>query len=449
MIEEPARATPVAAEVDVLVVGGGTAGVTAALAAAQAGCRVLVLEELSLLGGTQTGALVTPMMRNHLGEEPLTRGLNEAILARTAELFPWPTKSPNDRLWFDPVALSMALDDLLAEPGVDVRFETRCSSALVRDGSMAGVVAESPGGRTAYLAKVVIDCTGDADVAVLAGAPYSEGDEEGRNQPMSLRFTLAGVMIDRAAEGFAARGVACEPPLLHVGFHEASTSPIADLVAQAEAEGTLERGDLGYFQFFSMLGRPGELAFNCPRLTGYRPTDVADRSRALRDGRRKVRRIAAFCRRHLPGFEESYLASVASMLGVRESRRILGDYVLTQEDVLSGARFGDGIARNNYPIDIHHTRGRGTTLKQLPDGEYHDIPYRCLLPQRVEQLLVAGRCLSATFEAQAAARIQANCRAMGEAAGTAAALALERGTTVRGLDTEELRARLRARGAEV
>jgi len=199
-----------------------------------------------------------------------------------------------------------------------------------------------------------------------------------------------------------------------------------------------------------MLGRPGELAFNCPRIAGLSATDPWDLSKAQTIGRQKIRRIAKFFKTAVRGFENSYIGTIAPMVGIRESRRIVGDYTLTEEDYLTEARFPDAVARNSYPIDIHSTKAKGgLVMKHLPPGHYHEIPYRCLLPVGLDNLLVAGRCLSATFAAQAAVRIQQNCRALGEAAGLAAALCLETNTMPRSIDTEELRKRLNAQGAQI
>lgn len=449
----PAQATalPVFDTCDVLVVGGGTAGSAAAITAARAGADTLVVEQHGCLGGTMTLALVTPMMSNHLDGQYLSRGLNIEILQRAAALDPPPTGNPEDARWFNPIALQFVLDDLLDEAGGRALFGTHLAEVLVEPGKpprVVGVVVENKSGRGQIRAKVTVDSTGDADVAALAGVPLQRGDEQGRNQPLSLRFHLANVDGERVAAFFRELGCAVgEPPLYSVGFHEATDSPLAELVAEAVAAGVLAPGDLGYFQFFGMLGRPGELAFNCPRLSGYRADDARDLSLAWRDGRRKVRRISTFCQRYLPGFEQAYLALIAPMLGIRESRRIVGEHVLSEDDWLACRKFDDGIARNRYPIDIHSPTGVGTTLRHMPEGEWHDIPFRCLIPVGIERLLVAGRCLSATFAAQASVRVEANCRAMGQAAGEAAAMVAASGGGVRGVDVAELRSRLIAAGA--
>ncbi len=445
---------PLAAECGVLVCGGGTAGVVAAIAAARAGADVLVVDQLGQLGGTQSAAWVTPMMPNKILTENLTHGLNDDILRRAAEYDPPPTDKSGDLLWFNPVTLTLVLDDLLAEAGGRVLYHTWISDAIVKNGALAGIVIENKSGRQRIQARVTIDCTGDADVAFRAGVPCVSGDpEEGRNQPMSLRFALAGVDQERAAAFLADElGMNCyaRPPLFEIGTGEAKNTPLGPLICAAVAEGVLAEDDLGYLQFFSMLGRPGELAFNCPRLAGLSATDAWDLSRAQTIGRQKIRRIARFFKTFVRGFEHSYIGTVAPMVGIRESRRIVGDYTLTEQDYLLEARFPDAVARNSYPIDIHSTKAKGgLIMKHLPPGHYHEIPYRCLLPVGVENLLVAGRCLSATFAAQAAVRIQQNCRALGEAAGLAAVLALEGGFPPRQVDTDELRRRLNAQGAQI
>ena len=445
---------PLAASCGVLVCGGGTAGVVAAIAAARAGADVLVVDQLGQLGGTQSAAWVTPMMPNKILTENLTHGLNDDILRRAAEYDPPPTDKTGDLLWFNPVTLALVLDDLLAEAGGRVLYHTFISDAIVEGGALTGIVIENKSGRQRIHARVTIDCTGDADVALRANVPCVAGDpEEGKNQPMSLRFALAGVDQERAAVFLADElGMNCyaRPPLFEIGTGEAKNTPLGPLICEAVAQGILAEDDLGYLQFFSMLGRPGELAFNCPRIAGLSATDAWDLSRAQTIGRQKIRRIARFFKTAVRGFEASYIGTIAPMVGVRESRRIFGDYTLTEEDYLTEARFPDAVARNSYPIDIHSTKAKGgLIMKHLPPGHYHEIPYRCLLPVGIENLLVAGRCLSASFAAQAAVRIQQNCRALGEAAGLAAVLALEQGVTPRRIDTDELRRRLNAQGAQI
>jgi len=449
-----ATALPLAATADILICGGGTAGIVAAIAAARRGVDVLIVEQMGLLGGTQSAAWVTPMMPNKILEENLTHGINDLIIHRAAKYDPPPTDKTGDLMWFNPVTLALVLDDLLAEAGGRVLFHTTISDTIVEGNIVGGIIIENKNGRQRIEAKILIDCTGDADVALRAGADVVEGDpDDGHNQPMSLRFALAGVDQERAMLFMADElGMACysRSPLFEIGTGEAKNTPLGPLIQQAIEENVLENDDLGYLQFFSMLGRPGELAFNCPRIAGLKSTDAWDLSKAQLIGRQKIRRIATFFKRYVKGFENSYIGTIAPMVGVRESRRIVGDYTLTEDDFFNEARFPDAVARNAYPIDIHSSKAKnGIVMKHLPKGHYHEIPYRCMLPRGLENLLVAGRCLSATFAAQAAVRIQQNCRALGEAAGVAAALCVETGCTPRAVDTDNLRKILNEQGAQI
>jgi hypothetical protein len=275
----------------------------------------------------------------------------------------------------------------------------------------------------------------------LAGAKIESGDAGGKNQPMTLRFTLGNVDTQAVADFFAEDARPNQPDFLSVGYAKAEESRIAPLVRKAVDDQSLHEDDLGYFQFFTVLGRPRELAFNCPRITGFDPEDPADVSKALAVGREKIFRIAEFCKKHLPGFGASYVSVIAPLIGIRESGRVVGDYILTEDDHQQCRKFPDAVAKNRYPIDIHLADG-GVELRKLPPNDYHEIPYRCLLPVGLQNVLVAGRCLSATFVAQSSVRIQPVCRALGEAAGAAAALSVRGGFGLRDLVYGDLRAEL-------
>lgn len=451
---------PIFRKVDVLVVGGGTAGAVAAIAAARAGVHTLVMEDLGFLGGTQTGALVTPQMPNLIHGEPLNGGIDLEIhrkMASKNESGSWKDGNPG---WFNPEALKFLLDDLVEEAGASFMFFTRFEDVCMEGEKIAGIVASMKSGRQIILADRIIDATGDGDVAFKAGVPFESGDSKNkRNQPFSVRFQLGAVDLESFASFLESLGPADvfrtplsgHVPLIHTAMVWGSGWPLEPLFKQAVEDGILLPSDGNYFQVFTMPGRPGEVAFNCPRISdnidGTNPVHLSD---AQRKGRKAIQRYVAFCRRYLPGFANAYLVLSAPMVGVRESRRILGEYYLTTEDVLSGKKFEDAIARSNYPIDIHRNPGEeGGGLIKLPQGSFYEIPYRCLVPQKVENLLIAGRCLSASFEAQGSVRIQSNCRAMGEAAGLAAALSIQANITPRKLDGKKLRKELILRGGRL
>ena len=433
---------------DVIVAGGGTAGACAAIAAARHGARTLVLEQHGFLGGSQSGALVVPIMSFSTGDEVLIRGLHEEIISRCEAHGPG-----QDGVWFDPETVKFVLEQMALEAGCELLYHTFTAEPILDGSALTGVYTWSKSGRRPFFARQLVDCSGDADVAFRAGVPCESGrPDDGMNQPASLRFILGNVDIQAVADFMVEKGGSPQSqPKVTFGFSRGleGESPLEQIVDQAEADGVFSPEEGGYVQAFSIPGRPGEMAFNCPRITHVNGARVEHLARCQVVGRQRIRRIIEFCRRYMRGFNAAYLAWTAPMVGIRETRRIVGEYVLTADDVLGARKFEDRIAKNAYPIDIHNPVGEGTTLHRLPPGEYHEIPYRCLVPLAIENLLVAGRCISATFEAQASIRVQANCRAFGEAAGSAAAMCADRGVAPRQLPADKLLETLRANGANV
>jgi hypothetical protein len=410
---------------DVIVCGGGTAGAAAGIKSARLGAKTLIIEAMSTLGGTQTMGWVTPMMPNYIDGSQLSKGINLEIQDAHRALSP-NSDFPNAQVWYNPSALGLALDRMAGEAGAECLFYGVVIDAETKGGRIDGlqIAVRGPNPVLHASADVFVDASGDATLARLAGAQIESGDETGRNQPMTLRFTLGNIDLSAVAQFFGEDANPNTPEFLSVGYAKAEESMVADRVKEAVADEVLNQDDLGYFQFFTVLGRPRELAFNCPRITGLDPKNPMDVSRALIVGREKIFRIWEFCRRWLPGFENSYVSVIAPLIGIRESGRIVGEYTLTAEDHQQCRKFPDSIAKNRYPIDIHLSDG-GVELRKLPPNDYHEIPYRCLLPVGLDNLLVAGRCVSASFVAQSSVRIQPVCRAMGEAAGAAAALAAQ------------------------
>ncbi|APB34518.1 fumarate reductase/succinate dehydrogenase flavoprotein domain-containing protein [Gloeomargarita lithophora Alchichica-D10] len=451
---------PELASVDILVVGGGTAGAVAGIAAGRTGYRTLVVEQLGCLGGTQTAALVTPMMPNQVDQVPLNGGIDGEINQRLNDLQESGVWKDGNRGWFNPESLKWLLEEMLLASGAELLYYSFFEDVIVSDQQVLGIVVTNKAGRGKILAQRTIDATGDGDVAYRAGVAFASGDPEtGVNQPFSVRFHLGNVDLARFAEFLGSLGrhdvlaqaEGSQVPLIHTAMVWERGWTLEPLFRQGVADGVLLPEDGEYFQVFTMAGRPGELAFNCPRISGQVDgTNPWHLTQAQILGRRAMRRYLAFCRRYLPGCENAYLVMGAPLVGVRESRRLVGEYVLTEADVLGARKFPDGIGRNNYPIDIHRpTKDQRPGLTRLPAGEYHEIPYRCLVPVGVEQLLVAGRCLSATFAAQGSVRVQSNCRAMGEAAAVAMGMSLTAQITPRRVDGVQLRQKLIAQGAKL
>jgi FAD dependent oxidoreductase len=307
-------------------------------------------------------------------------------------------------------------------------------------------------------AKSFIDATGDADLCVRAGAPFDAGDGDGLHQSMSLRFILGGVNLKLLCAFLAHHGQGQESPkFMHFWMVWDKKSSLELLFKQAVNDGVLLERDGDYFQGFSVPGMPGCISFNCPRLDAEinNGADAWTLSRAQVDGKLAIDRLLNFCRQYLEGCEDSFIASYAPMVGVRETRRVRGEYLLTLEDILECKTFDDAICRNHYPVDIHTPRGKKLVHERTGDFPYfkpdafHEIPLRSIIPLGLENVLVPGRCASATFEAQSAIRVQQNCHSMGEAAGLAAAWMSARGLTAREIDGLELRAALKAQGANL
>jgi hypothetical protein len=455
-VELPPRQAVLAGEADVLVVGGGPAGLGAALGAAQAGARVILAERYGFLGGNATAALVMPLMSFHTQTptrerrgattllptdhgpgEPVVGGVLAKLLARLVSVggaIP-PTLATGYVVPFDPEWFKLVALDLLDDAGVQLLFHA-FASGIIGQNKVEGVVFETKSGPLVIRAKVTVDCTGDADVAVQAGTPTEVGRADGLVQPMTLMFRMAE--FQRAAfEAYVK-----EHPGEWRGVHG-----LWDLVRKATAAGELKlpREDILFFA----TPHEGEVSINSTRVTRVLGTDVWDLSYAEWMSRRQMRQIAEFLRRYVPGFEKSYVMQSGVNVGVRETRRIVGDYQLSADDVLSARKFDDAIARGAYPIDIHNPAGKGTVLKRLPPGEAYDIPLRSLMPKDAEGLIVAGRCISGTHEALSAYRVMPIVMATGHAAGVAAALAAKRNARPRQVPVAEIQRELVRQGASL
>lgn len=423
----PAEEVPVAGSFDLVVAGGGAAGWAAAVTAARLGLRTALVEEMPFLGGMSTGGSVGTFC-GFFGKAadgtlmPLVGGLPlavaDALRARGHAYGPVPFRE-TAALPYVPWGAKLLYEEWATARDLHVWLHARVTHAVVEDGAIRGVAVSVRGGRVALAARVFVDATGDAELARLAGAPVARGEEL---QYPSTMFTMQHVDLSHALA--ALRDL---PRLLEEHF---------------AAEGLPRKGGN-----LIPTGRPGEVLVALSRIAfGERPLDAGDPVELTwgeLEGRRQVARLADFLRRRVPGFAEAFVADSAFRLGVRESRRIAGAFALTADDVLGGRRFADGIGRAAWPIE-RHVAGGETRWRFLPAGVWYDIPYRCLLPRGVDNLLCVGRCVSADADAFASLRVIGPCMLEGQAAALAARQLRDRDAAAPDADVDQIRHELAA-----
>ncbi len=443
---------------DVLVVGGGNAGCAAALAAARRGASTLLVERYGFLGGTATAAMVGPWMTFHSGSKRIVGGIAQEIVERLQRNGGSPGHLPDSSDYvstitpFDPEIHKALLFEMMREAGVQLLLHSYFLRALMQppdDGAaaVAGATFATVGGERQYRAAATIDATADAYLADSAGVRTQQGDARGRVQPASLMFRLSHVDLGQTAQYLRAH-----PDQMRTSLktHERTADTLTavaglnDLWNQALANGevAIPREVVSFF----ITPYADEVTVNMTRVIDIDPLNPDDLTRAEVEARGQVMQLLEFFRRRVPGFADARLAATGAQIGVRESRRIVGEYTLTRDDVLNARKFPDAVARSAYPIDIHNPAGTGTLTQRLAPGESYEIPYRCLVPQSVDRLLVAGRCISTTHEALASTRLTPTVMTLGQAAGTAAALATKSGTPLRAVDAERLRSALEEDG---
>lgn len=439
------EALPVLTEGDVVVCGGGTAGVFAAIAAAEQGASVLLLEQSGCVGGAATQALVTPMMSLRLPRDVACSYLSRRMGG---------TRS------YDPVTLGWELEKMCLAAGVRILYHVTLCGAVCENGTVKQVVVACKKGLMVVRGRVFIDATGDGDLCFHAGAAFDRGAPgTGANQPMSLRYLVGGVELDPLRAFLQEKGERNGPP--HTAkagetYHQVYAAVMTEgdwalkgLFSDAVAAGELTGEDMAYWQLFGVPGRRDTVTLNNPEFFDLTDaTDPAQLTQVQIRGREAIFRQLAFYRKQFPGCENAYISQIAPMVGVRESRRIRTGYMLTALDLAQKRKFPDRIAQSNYPVDIHGLPLDRQAKAREDDRPWFEIPYRCLTADGMPNLLVAGRCIGADFTAQSALRIQFTCRSLGEAAGIAAAMALEQGMDVNAIDGRTVADRMVALGAE-
>lgn len=414
---------------NVIIAGGGFAGVGAALAAARNGLKVMLIERGNCFGGAAVTGLINPFMPFWSNATPdgekkrfyLSAGIFREILNNLSEA----GALGANEMTFDEEYLKLLLNRMITHAGITPLFHSYVTGADMNGGTVNTITVANKSGNTQFAADYFIDATGDGDIAALSGFPFRIGrDKDGLCQPMTLCFRLANVDMEAFSR---------------------SRSSINPLYKELREQGKIKniREDVLYFYTLT----DGIVHFNSTRIVRRNPVDAFDLTEAEIEVREQVFELHNFLRERIDGFQNSRLIMTAPQIGVRESRKIDGEYILTGEDLIACIKFEDSIAAGNYDIDIHNPEGSGTSHYYFKDGEYYTIPYRCLIPKGSKNLLVAGRCISATHEAQASIRIMPIVCCLGEAAGTAAAVAHKSGSALSEANVAEIQGLLRANGA--
>lgn len=441
---------------DVLVIGGGSAGFGAAVAAARNGADTLLIERGQMMGGMATAGLVGPFMTCYDDgpTEQIVKGIFDELCVRTEErggavhpskvegMTPYSSYYVRSHCHVTPFlseTLEIVMEEMVIEAGAKILYNVQMCDVLTDNGNITGVLVSMKEGMTLITAKTYIDCTGDADAAYYAGAECVSGDEkDGVMQPVTLFFEVGNIDRDKFIGALEERKANGE---LGIPGENCWSWYIKE--ARANGDWDIERNEIGNYE------QPvkGRFKINTTRIAHIDATDTEQITAAVMEGRKQVQKVMKFLQKYVPGCEEIQLLQVASALGVRETRHIKGRYKLTAQDIMERKHFDDAICTFAYAIDIHNSEGGGATFQQV--NGYYTIPFGCLVPEDVGNLLVAGRCISGTSEAAASYRVIPCCVATGQAAGTAAALALKAGKLPGDVDIPKLRKVLVDQGAVI
>lgn len=414
---------------DIVIVGGGFSGVAAAVAAAREGARVLLADKNGGLGGTAICASVVPFMRYWYFPEPgetaadrhyINNGLFREILDGMSELGGFSEPATH----FNPEILKIVLDRLCRRYGITVLYHAFLFD-VKRDGNeiKEAYFSTSAGTYTAR-ARIFIDASGDGNLAFLSGCEFELGrEEDGFCQPITTTFRISNIDFEKCG------GFGGADKLINAAYKEAKEA--GRLINPRENVLCFRTSD------------PRAISFNMTRIVKKNPVDPFDVSESEAVAREQMLELYRLVKENVPGFEDSVITLSGPDIGIRESRRIMGDYVITAQDILSCRPFEDSIACGAYSIDIHNPSGTGTHIEKIPKGKYYKIPYRSLIAKGMDNLLVVGRCISSTHEAQSAYRVMPIVCCIGEGGGAAAGYAIASGSTLRNVDIQAVRRKLK------
>ncbi len=423
---------------DIIVAGAGPAGIAAAAAASREGKKVLLIEASGQLGGMATTGLVPAWTPYSDGVRIIYGGISERIFRETKDKMPHIDKNHVDWVPIDYEVLKENYANLIKETGVDMLYHSTVCDVVMKDSrNIDSIIVANKSGIFAYTAPIFIDCTGDADIYAFTGGEFAYG-ENGDTQPGTMCFILTNIDED----------VLNSLPYIHAG----NTDSIIHTIVN---EGKYDIPDTHFCH--SKIG-PKTYGFNAGHVWDADPTDATEFSKRITEGRELVHRLVAALKEYHPAFKDAFLVQTAPTLGIRETRRIVGDYTFTKEDYFERKSFDDEISRNNYFIDIHksarennewgQTAHADDRFERYSRGESHGLPYRCLCPKHLDNLLVAGRTISTDRITQGSLRVMPSCLCEGEAAGVAAAVMLENtGANIHTIDVHKVQTILKQNGA--
>lgn len=418
---------------DVVVVGGGTAGCAAAYMSGKLGLKTLLIEKNIHLGGTITSGLVIPVMMS--GNNQINTEFRAELINELRELGGQTTYNDNPA-WFNPELTKIALDNLMRRANVEVFFDTHIIALKIENRKIKRIKLskeilsvstdeidmDNKKLSVSIGTKYIIDATGNCEIGKISNCQFLEKDKE--FQPVTLRFMMGGIDLNVFADWLEEYDTDRNVTTVvrtngHVHLSTAYTWDkdrkwaLEPLFKDAVKKKILKRYDTNYFQIFTVPGMRGTIAFNCPRIIDYNNSlEIKSISKALILARQNIYRYLQFCREYFPGFEKAYISNIADMLGVRVSRRIKGKYIYTIDDIREGRKFEHPVVISNYPVDVHSNKKNSSTLKAYKE---YQLPLESLMSADIDNLFVAGRCLSADYLAQGALRVQSSCFSMGEA----------------------------------
>ncbi len=399
---------------DLIVCGGGISGICAAIGAAREGLKTLIIEKYGFFGGMATTALVNPFM-NYFDMDDRSLVINKGLFTKIIEKLEEYGGLHENKCTFNEEILKIVLDRMIREQGIDTLFHSKIVSAETENGRITSVSVSGADGINTFSAPIFIDATGNAEVSAMSGCVCEVGrNDDGACQPMTLCFRIADIDEEKL-----------DKPKMQKLYKE----------FQAQGKIKNKRENILIFQHMAN----GVIHFNTTRIIGKNPLSANALTDAEFEAREQMFELFTFLKNEVAGFENATLLMSGAETGIRESRRVMGKYKLTEEDILNTVKFEDAIACGNYCIDIHNPAGTGTTIKDIPHGDWYTIPYRCLIPDGVDNLIVAGRPICATHEAHSAYRVMPICANIGEAAGIAAAYSVKNGVIPRNADVSKIR----------